>query len=52
LLFLSLSLILIIVYCDLCAILDMYREWKKTEFTKEYYIYEFGNNKIESLTKK
>jgi hypothetical protein len=33
--------------------LGMYREWKKTEFPKEYYnLYEFGNNKIERWTKK
>jgi len=24
----------------------MYREWKEIEFPKEYYIYEFGNNKL------
>ena len=30
-----------------CVGLDMYREWKKAEFPKGYYIYEFGNNKIE-----
>jgi len=30
----------------------MYREWKKIGFPKEYYIYEFGNNKIQRWAKK
>jgi hypothetical protein len=25
----------------------MYREWKKIKSSKEFYIYEFGNNKTE-----
>jgi hypothetical protein len=30
----------------------MYREWKKIEFPKKYYIYEFGRNKADRQTKK
>jgi hypothetical protein len=34
------------------ALENMYKEWKKIEFPKEYFIYEYVNNKNERQTKK